>query len=324
MEHNFFKKTPLAKIFGSVEFCFWDIGARGDFDTIFGDFAWAVDAVGFESDPAAFEKLSPTGKWRSENFIKTAIGNSSGEASLNITTDPIGSSFLEHNKAVGERYHLKDFFSVKETVTVPTLTLPDVLQQRASPPPDLLKLDVEGFELAILKAGADVLKSVVAIKVEGAFLEQRLRQPLAPELIAWLEGQGFCLMEMIEPAKWRVRSWASDPYSVKSSPSYSRGRLAQADFVFLREPESLDGGIAAKAALAAIGLGYFDHGLEIFEAHQQVISDRLKVEPDTFRSAVNAASKLYGKARASQEISAGLAHLWRLLRSYFGGLNTPG
>ncbi len=278
----------MANIFNAVEFCFWDIGARGDFDNTFAAFAWAVDAVGFEPDPAAFEKLSPTGQWRSEAFIDAAIGDSSGENTLNITTDPIGSSFLDPDSAIGERYHLTDLFSVKERVTVSTLTLQDALIQKALTPPDLLKLDVEGLELAVLEAGADILKSVVAIKVEGAFLPQRLGQPLAPELIAWLEVQGFCLMDIIELSKWRSRSWAVDPYSVRNSPSYSRGRLVQADFLFLREPEMVDREIAAKAALAAIGMGFFDHGLEIFEACQQELTDSFDIKPEAFHAAVNA------------------------------------
>jgi FkbM family methyltransferase len=79
--------------------------------------------------------------------------------------------------------------------------------------PALLKLDVQGFELAALKGCAALLDRFAAIYVECSFAPLYADQPLADEVLAHLREQGFRLAG--------VHNLAHD----------HKGRAVQADFL---------------------------------------------------------------------------------------------
>jgi FkbM family methyltransferase len=60
-------------------------------------------------------------------------------------------------------------------------------------PPALLKLDVQGFELAVLAGCAALLDRFAAVYVECSFVPLYAGQPLADEVLAYLRDQGFRL-----------------------------------------------------------------------------------------------------------------------------------
>ncbi|MEX2455564.1 MAG: FkbM family methyltransferase [Rhodospirillaceae bacterium] len=321
MRIGFLERTALARPLREAGFRLWDIGARGGIDPHFAPFAFSIDAVGFEPDPAAFRLLVPSGRWRSERFFETAIAGTTGPGILNIPEDPAGASLLEHDPAVGDRYGLGALFDVRHRLAIDTRTMDDAVRTLGVPPPNLLKLDVEGLELAILEGGLPQLGGVVAVKLEAAFLRHRRNQPLVGDLVAFMEVQGFCLMDIVDQARWRTRPWAADPYVVKRDPAYSRGRLVQADLVFLREPDTVTASTAFSAALAAMGLGYFDHGLELLAAAGDADGGERRAED--IRKAVPQAARAYGRARARAELRGLPMHAVRLVRSLAGGLNAP-
>ena len=57
--------------------------------------------------------------------------------------------------------------------------------------PDLLKLDVQGFELQVLKGGEASLGGIRAILTEVSLLDLHEDVPLLHELTGWLGGRGF-------------------------------------------------------------------------------------------------------------------------------------
>ena len=59
--------------------------------------------------------------------------------------------------------------------------------------PALLKLDVQGFELAALAGCASLLDRFAAVYVECSFVPLYAEQPLADEVLAYLRDQGFRL-----------------------------------------------------------------------------------------------------------------------------------
>ena len=83
------------------------------------------------------------------------------------------------------------------------------------PAPALLKLDVQGFELAALDGCASLLDRFAAVYVECSFVPLYAGQPLADEVLAHLRERGFRL---------------SGVYNL----TYDReGRAVQADFLCL-------------------------------------------------------------------------------------------
>jgi len=59
--------------------------------------------------------------------------------------------------------------------------------------PALLKIDVQGYELEVLKGCGSLLKTFEYIFVECSFLELYQKQALAHEVITFLAKQGFNL-----------------------------------------------------------------------------------------------------------------------------------
>jgi len=323
MKTNFFQTTRLSTYFEADNLCLWDIGARGGLDSFFAPMAWAVDAIGFEPGSSGFEGISGSGTWKSERYLPVAIGDRDGEAVLNIPADPAGASFLKHDQAIGRRYHLEALFDVVERETVPVRTIGAAIREFDARAPTLLKLDIEGSELAVLEGAGDALSGVLAVKAEAAFLSLRKGQPLAPDIIAFMGDAGFCLMDMIDSHLWRVRPWAADPFLVCETPAYSRGQLIQTDLLFLRDLAKLDEEKAFSAMLASAGLGYFDYAIEILNAFPSIISERSGVDTSQITKVLADTSKSYGRARLRVEICQAVKHFARLVRSKLLGLGVP-
>ena len=57
--------------------------------------------------------------------------------------------------------------------------------------PCLLKIDVQGYELGVLKGAGSCLDHVDVVYVEASFVELYQGQPLADEVIDTLESLGF-------------------------------------------------------------------------------------------------------------------------------------
>lgn len=323
MTPQFFRATPFAPVYAAAGLTALDIGSRGGFDRDLLPIAWAVDGVGFEPEPAAFAKLGPDpGPWRSMRWLPTAIGPSTGTATLNVPPDANGGSLLVHDPEIGRRFGLEHLTQDCRQIMVETVTLADAIARWELPPPAYLKLDVEGAELAILDAAGGALDSLVAIKTEASFIPARLGQPLATDLIDALDKRGFVVMDILEPARWRRRPVAPAPYSWAGDPAFSRGQLAQCDLLFFRDPVAIaaeDADSALRAALVAMALGYFDHALALFERPvvTQVLTDRHGL---TFRPALARASRDFGRRAALAAIRRILRDLIPLARSLTMGV----
>jgi FkbM family methyltransferase len=83
--------------------------------------------------------------------------------------------------------------TVSSSTTVPVVRLSDVIDVRTLTAPVLMKLDVQGGELDVLKGAADMLPFVDAIYTEASFVSLYERQPLAGEIIGFLAEHGFAL-----------------------------------------------------------------------------------------------------------------------------------
>ena len=95
-----------------------------------------------------------------------------------------GSSVLEENSPLERR---------SESRT--TQTLDSVLQGRKI---DFLKLDVQGFELEVLKGGTETLNHSRAVVLEVSLLEINKGAPLFAEVIGFMHARGFEVCDILE------------------------------------------------------------------------------------------------------------------------------
>jgi FkbM family methyltransferase len=283
-----------------------DVGSRGGFEADLLPIAFAVDAVGFEPDPVAFAALgADQGPWRSLRHLPVALAGSEGERPLFIPRDPISASLLEHDESIGRRFGKAQFFERDRTATVTTRRLDDASEGLR---PVYLKLDVEGAELEILQAAPRTLAGLLALKVEVSFLPFRKGQPLACDIDSFLRGHGFELMELVQPAHWRMHGYVAHPQAGGGVIPYSRGQLAQGDYLYFRHPDGVDGPESAiQAAVLAAAHGYFDHA--------EILLARAGVDAIP---AIAEASRRFGRAVWRHEV---IRHL-RLLVTYARSFKT--
>jgi len=90
-----------------------------------------------------------------------------------------------------------DFFTDGMSTMKPTKTLDDVVKERGFPPPDFIKIDVQGSEIDILKGATETLKSVKDLVVELQHTAYNKGAPQVQESLPFIESLGFkCVAPM--------------------------------------------------------------------------------------------------------------------------------
>jgi FkbM family methyltransferase len=174
----------------------------------------AARVICFEPQSAAAEKIRAlmSDEPRVE-VMPFALADTSGTAELQVSKRSDSSSLLPISSSQTDAFPGTERASL-ETIEVRTL---DSLLADGIDRPCLLKVDVQGGELALLKGAAATLESVDSAFVECSFIELYEGQALADEVVAFLSARGL-----------RLRG-------VFSVSTDTNGRCLQADFLFERD-----------------------------------------------------------------------------------------
>jgi FkbM family methyltransferase len=191
-----------------------DVGANvGQFTLLVREAAPTARIVAFEplSVPAdKFERLFGT----CPNVVlhRTAVGPTRGDAEMHVSARPDSSSLLPISDMQTDEFPGTKEVG-REQVSIAPLT--DFLETQKLPARTLLKIDVQGYELDVLRSAQPLLAYIRWAYVEASYVPLYEGQPLANELIAYLSENGL-------------------DYVSRHNPSYGRsGSLVQADFLFL-------------------------------------------------------------------------------------------
>ena len=191
-----------------------DVGANR------GQFSLDVRRALPEAQVVAFEPLTPEADIYSEIFAATpthvlhrfALGASSGSASFHVSAARDSSSLFP----IGERQ--SEVFPGTQEVGIEVVevrTLDDFAGELRSDGPSLLKVDVQGAELDVLRGAETTLGLFRWVYLEMSFVELYDGQPLADTIVDELRGRGFEL-------------------AGTGTPSISNGRPVQVDALFER------------------------------------------------------------------------------------------
>jgi FkbM family methyltransferase len=104
----------------------------------------------------------------------------------------------------------------RQVVQLPMQTLDDVLREEGMGPPDLLKLDVQGYELEVLAGAGEALRETPLVLLEVSLVQYNAGSPLIHELLSWMNERGFRAREIFDISRLRT------------------GELAQLDILFAR------------------------------------------------------------------------------------------
>lgn len=177
---------------------------------------------------------------------------------------------LDADAIAASQFQREHYFDETGRVSVETLRIDEVPSLHNIPAPSFLKLDVQGYELAILKGASETLStSVVGLRVECYFRRMYKEQPLFSEVEAFLRKFGFVPLGFVEMHEWRRDTLSKPPIPGASELKHSRGQLIHGDVVFMREPEDLASGQAPVemkvcAGLVALAYEHYDIAQALF------------------------------------------------------------
>lgn len=136
---------------------------------------------------------------------------------------------------------LRRFIQLEEVTTVVgrsevhTHRLDD-LSQELGDRVDFLKLDVQGFELSVLKGAQELLKKVLVLHTEVEFVEMYEKQPLFAEVDQFLRQQGFVFHRFAS-----VHGRPLKPLHLNANPLQPISQQLWADAVYVRDMWELKG-----------------------------------------------------------------------------------
>lgn len=158
-----------------------DIGAAKGYWSEMVQYRFFPHADYYLIDPLAeseenLQKLSQ--RSRRFNYILCAVGSKPGVVKMSIGQDRDASSLLP-------------FPGDHATRDVPVETIDGLLAQGRVPPPDLVKIDVQGFELEVLAGAARLFETTEVFIIEVNLFEFMPGTPLADRVIAHMASKGY-------------------------------------------------------------------------------------------------------------------------------------
>jgi FkbM family methyltransferase len=143
-------------------------------------------------------------------LVGAGAGRQPGELIQTIWPDLAGSSFLPEAD--------KDRIAKGEQRRTPIVTIDALLAERPDFHPDLVKLDIQGFELEALAGGGKLFGRTELFVLETSLYKFFPSQPLASEVVAFMAFREYELYDIVGHLR--------RPYD---------GALGQVDFVFGRK-----------------------------------------------------------------------------------------
>lgn len=169
-----------------------DVGAnKGQFSLL--TRALFPDAVIHAFEPLAAEAEKFRTLFQADQRVtlhQMALGEVAATAQINVSGHADSSSLLAITARQNELFPGTASIG---TQTVAVARGDDVLGPLELPRPLMIKLDVQGFELAALRGLARTLERAEFVYAEISFIELYAGQPLADEVIAFLRERGFRL-----------------------------------------------------------------------------------------------------------------------------------
>jgi FkbM family methyltransferase len=120
----------------------------------------------------------------SARWIQAGAADTVGEATLTVNPDPTSSTFALTAEEAAER-------SLSERRIVPVVTLDAVLAEDEGAVPELVKLDVEELELAVLRGAERYFGVTELFIVEASLFNYHGSTSKLVELIAFMADQGY-------------------------------------------------------------------------------------------------------------------------------------
>lgn len=276
---------------GSLIVTALDIGARGGVKSDLALIAPVVDYYLFEPDEeeaGALRGKFDQENWHSVTVIVEALGARDEHIILNLYRQRGCSSKFVADRELAKLYLRDDYYFLDGTIDVPVRPLDALVAEGALPPPDFMKIDVQGMEGEVFDGAACALaETLVGVRTEVSFSPLYKGQPLFSGIDSQLRQYGLVPMRWIETHEWRRCTRAKFPQIARGRYPASRGQMMHADVLYLLHPESLESETEgqverlARLGLVAASYDHYDHAAAAFARPRvsEYIQDKTSVDP---------------------------------------------
>jgi FkbM family methyltransferase len=175
-----------------------DIGAgEGTYTSVFAKTSRVSAVYAFEPAPATFAKLvHAVSAYPQVRCFNIALGDANGRETLYEYSDSSVSSLLEMEE---RQERLLPSSTVSSETTVDVMRLDDLVDARAVAQPDLIKIDVQGFEDRVLRGAESSLKRTRYCVIELSFVSMYKGSLLFDEIYEQMRDKGFRLVGVAGP-----------------------------------------------------------------------------------------------------------------------------
>ena len=175
-----------------------DVGANeGDFIRAATRLAKPGTVIALEPLPACQQILAPLlANMPAGQLIRAAVGAEPGELELHCTANTKTSSLLQPQPGIEMSYANGDYV-VSQKLNVPVVRLDDVVAADARV--GLLKIDVQGYEIEVLRGAARTLRQTEAVLIEVNYAPHYKAAATFADTHAILTATGFHVYGISEP-----------------------------------------------------------------------------------------------------------------------------
>ena len=206
---------------------FYDIGVRYGFESLWASLIQAGHVIGYGFDPD--EDHCKTLSNGNGKVLPYALGDKVGKEDFYVTANLGCCSCKEPNHELLEKYpQTKWSFEVTEKTEIETTTINQLVDDGEIPPPNFIKIDVQGFEYEVLKGCDKYLDNVYGIKLETHM------QPMYKDEVTFfgiydylVNEKGFMLRQLNQNSYYDGEALEFDAF-------FTRGPLTPDD-VYLRD-----------------------------------------------------------------------------------------
>jgi len=182
--------------------------------------------IGFEPQPEALAELVRN-KGPLETYLPYAVGDGETHTLHVAAASGMTSMFPPDPRRLAMFTGFPPWGEVIGEVSLPTKRLDDIAEL---PDVDLLKIDIQGGELAVFLGGSATLGNAVAVHTEVSFVPLYEDQPVFGDIDHDLRNRGF-----IPHTFAAIKNWAIAPVTFAGDFRVPGNQLLEADVVYVRD-----------------------------------------------------------------------------------------
>lgn len=175
---------------------FVDLGSSGSLDPKWESVRPIINYIGFDpnEEECLRQNTLPT-EFRSARYLPYAVDSVTCERTLYKTKSIYCYSLLNPDQQWLERFSFSDLFKIIDEIPIQAVGISEIAELRGISV-DILKIDVQGIELRILKNAGRLLDNTFYLETENGFTRNYTGENTYAELDEFLRESGFLMFDI--------------------------------------------------------------------------------------------------------------------------------